>query len=151
MGFTNDFTAGPFHLSSLIDWRKGGYVANLTNDYFDFDIAGGNLADTAGRNLRATQYSKLGYPVYVEHASFAKLRELTLSYDLPAAIFGSLFGGKASSARLELSGHNLKTWTPYSGYDPEVSNFGNAVTGRIQDVTPYPPSRQYYLSVVATF
>lgn len=151
MGFTNDFTAGRFHLSSLIDWRKGGYVANLTNDYFDFDIAGGNFADTAGRNLRAKQYRTLGYPVYVEHASFAKLREVTLSYDLPPAIFGSLFGGKASSARLELSGHNLKTWTPYTGYDPEVSNFGNAVTGRIQDVTPYPPSRQYYLSVVATF
>jgi hypothetical protein len=32
-----------------------------------------------------------------------------------------------------------------------VSNFGNAAIGRTQDVTPYPPSRQYFLSLNATF
>lgn len=152
MGFTNDFTVGRFHLSSLIDWRKGGYVANLTNNYFDqSSIAGGNFADTAAVAARVKQYTTFGQPVYLEHASFAKLRELTLSYELPSQLMGSLFGGKASSARLEVSGRNLKTWTPYTGYDPEVSNFGNAAIGRIIDVTPYPPSRQFFVSVNATF
>lgn len=152
MGFTNDFTVGRFRLSSLIDWRKGGYAANLTNNYFDqSSIRGGDFADTAGVAARLQRYGPLGEPVYLEHASFAKLREVTLSYELPSQLMGSLFGGKASSARLEVSGRNLKTWTPYTGYDPEVSNFGNAAIGRFIDVTPYPPSRQFFFSVNATF
>ncbi len=152
MGFTNDFTVGRFRLSSLLDWRKGGYAANLTNNYFDqSSIGGGNFADTAAVAARLKRYTTLGQPVYLEHASFAKLREVTLSYELPEQLMGSLFGGKASSARLEVSGRNLKTWTPYTGYDPEVSNFGNAPIGRIIDVTPYPPSRQFFVSVNATF
>jgi hypothetical protein len=53
--------------------------------------------------------------------------------------------------RLELSGRNLKTWTKYTGLDPEVSNFGNVSVGRIQDVTPYPPSRSYFFSIATDF
>ena len=37
------------------------------------------------------------------------------------------------------------------GLDPEVSNFGNQPVGRFQDVTPYPPSRQYYLTIATNF
>jgi hypothetical protein len=50
-----------------------------------------------------------------------------------------------------VSGRNLKTWTPYTGLDPEVSNFSNQALGRIQDVTPYPPSRTFFFSLNATF
>jgi hypothetical protein len=50
-----------------------------------------------------------------------------------------------------VSGRNLKTWTPYTGYDPEVSNFSNQNIGRFQDVTPYPPSRSLFVSISANF
>ncbi len=62
-----------------------------------------------------------------------------------------LFNGHAQNARIELSGRNLKTWTRYTGLDPEVSNFGNQSLGRFQDVTPYPPSRQFYFTIGTTF
>jgi hypothetical protein len=150
MGFTNDFQLGRFRLASLLDWRKGGYVVNLTNDYFDGNIPGGNLADTTVSQGRFAAFVA-GQPVYVEHASFAKLRELTLSYLLPQGFTHSMLGSRASELRLELSGRNLKTWTHYRGYDPEVSNFGNAAIGRFIDVTPYPPSRQFFFSINATF
>jgi TonB-linked SusC/RagA family outer membrane protein len=150
MGFANDFTFGKLRLSTLLDWRKGGWVANLTNDYFDGDITGGNLADTAAVAYRNANFGKY-VPVYAEHASFAKLREVTLSYDLGESFAHRLFGDRAQDLRVDLSGHNLKTWTNYTGYDPEVSNFGNAPIGRTQDVTPYPPSRQFYVSLNATF
>jgi hypothetical protein len=152
MGFTNDFTVGRWRLSSLVDWRKGGLIANTTRNYFDqSSIVGGNFADTADVRARVRQFSVQGLPVYLEHASFAKLREVNISYELPSSYSGMLFGGRVSSARLELSGRNLKTWTPYTGYDPEVSNFGNAAIGRIIDTTPYPPSRQFFFSVNTTF
>ncbi len=150
MGFTNSLTLGKVHLSTLVDWRKGGYVVNLSDLLLSGNLPGGVLADTAGSQARLTDYVR-GNPAYVQHASFAKLREVTLSYDLSDAISRQLFRGTAQNARIELSGRNLYTWTNYIGLDPEVSNFGNAAIGRSQDVTPYPPSRQFFLSLSATF
>ncbi len=150
MGFSNDFTLGKLTLSSLLDWRKGGYAVNLTANYFDGNLAGSNLADTLASQKRFGSFLA-GNPVYAEHASFAKLRELTLSYDLGESFAHRMFGGHAKDLRLEASGHNLYTWTKYTGFDPEVSNFGNAAIGRTQDVTPYPPSRQFFISLNATF
>lgn len=150
MGFSNDFKLGKLTLSSLLDWRKGGYNVNVTNNDFDGNVVGTNLADTLAAQRRLTAFLA-GQPVYVEHASFAKLRELTLAYDLGESFAHKVLGNRATDLRLEVSGHNLYTWTNYTGLDPEVSNFGNAAIGRTQDVTPYPSSRQYFLSLNATF
>jgi len=146
MGFNNDLTFGSFRMSSLFDWRKGGLGINLTNNYFD----GGLGADTAAGNARAVAFSQ-GKAAYVENSGFVKLRELTFGYELPASLTSRLFNGRASQARVELSGRNLKTWTKYTGLDPEVSNFGNQPLGRFQDVTPYPPSRTFFLTINTTF
>jgi outer membrane receptor protein involved in Fe transport len=147
VGFSNDFTVGPFRVSSLFDWRKGGLGVNLTNEYLvDFGL----MADTARARAINDKFIA-GTAAYVENTGFVKLRELTLGYDLPAGLTSGLFQGKAQNARLELSGRNLKTWTKYTGLDPEVSNFGNQPLGRFQDVTPYPPSRTFFLTVSTTF
>ena len=58
-----------------------------------------------------------------------KLREITLGYELPAALTRSAVPRARQDVRLELSGRNLKTWTNYTGLDPEVSNFGNQAAG----------------------
>jgi hypothetical protein len=150
MGFNNDVAVGPFRLSAVLDWHKGGWNANLTNSYFDSNIPGGALADTAVANARASGFAA-GHPTYVERATFVKLRELTLAYNINTQWVNTLTRGAAKDARLELSGRNLKTWTRYSGYDPEVSNFSNGAVGRFQDVTPYPASRSVFLSFNANF
>jgi len=147
MGFSNQVTVGSVRFSGLVEWRKGGDVVDLTNNYFDeFDLA----KDTAASHARLKAYNGSLAP-YVEHAGFVKLRELTASYELPATITNSLMGNRAHNVRLELSGRNLKTWTNYTGLDPEVSNFGNQPLGRFQDVTPYPPSRSFFFSVASSF
>ena len=89
--------------------------------------------------------------VTVENSGFVKLRELSLGYELPTGVTGTLFNGKASAARIEFGGRNLFTWTKYTGLDPEVSNFGNQPLGRFQDVTPYPPMKQWYFTVNTSF
>jgi outer membrane receptor protein involved in Fe transport len=147
MGFTNDLSYGPFRLSSLVDWRKGGLAVNLTNDYF---YGSGLAKDTALATRQLAAFRK-GVDVWLENAGFVKLRELTLGYELPAAMATRLFNGHAQNARIELSGRNLWTKTKYTGLDPEVSNFGNQALGRFQDVTPYPPSRLFYLTIATTF
>jgi len=147
MGFSNDLNFGSFHFSSLVDWRKGGLGVNLTNDYF---VGAATYGDTAKATKMLSDFSK-GIDVWLENSGFVKLRELTLGYDLPSTVASKLFNGHSQNARIELSGRNLKTWTKYTGLDPEVSNFGNQPLGRFQDVTPYPPSRQWYLTVNTSF
>jgi TonB-linked SusC/RagA family outer membrane protein len=147
MGFTNDINFGSFRFSSLVDWRKGGLGVNLTNDYF----YGSNLGkDTTLSQAQLAAFGK-GVDVWVENTGFVKIREMTLGYELPAALASRLFNGHAQGARIEFSGRNLATWTKYTGLDPEVSNFGNQALGRFQDVTPYPPSRQFYFTIATTF
>ncbi|MFL5608999.1 MAG: SusC/RagA family TonB-linked outer membrane protein [Gemmatimonadaceae bacterium] len=156
MGFSNDFTVGAFRLSTLIDWRRGGWLADLSQTYLEQGvngqsaIAGGNLADTSMNRIDQSTYAA-GFPAFLEHGSFAKLREVTLSYSLNKNLANTLFRGAARDVRLELSGRNLKTWSNYRGLDPEVSNFGNAPLNRLWDLAPYPPSRQFFFSIDANF
>jgi hypothetical protein len=153
MGFSNELNYGPLRLTSLFDWRHGGNISNLTNDYLlecCSDLQG-NLGDTALANkLRHVVFDLRQTRGWLEDASFVKLRELSLSYTLPQSFTSRLFN-QARAVRLEVSGRNLLTWTPYTGLDPEVSNFGNSATNRFADVTPYPPSRSFWFSVSADF
>jgi outer membrane receptor protein involved in Fe transport len=172
MGFQNDIKIGRLTVGSLFDWSHGGLVVNLTRNYFDGAgtspdyVAPSNLARNADGSLKEARpfpqcdanclsgeerlfwfNSPNNLPVYVEDGGFLKLREVSLAYDIPTR----LLGRRVSSAQLQLSGRNLKTWTNYSGYDPEVSNFGNVAAGRNQDVTPFPPSRTFWLGLNLVF
>jgi TonB-linked SusC/RagA family outer membrane protein len=147
MGFSNELTYGPVRLYGLLDWRKGGYGVNLTQNYFD---GSGTAPDTAAMNARNAAFAA-GTDVYLQPAGFVKIREISLGYALPRSLVQNAFMGRASDIRLEVSGRNLKTWTKYQGYDPEVSNFGSQNIGRFIDVTPYPPSRSIFVSLSANF
>ena len=82
MGFSNDFTWKNFSLSSLFDYRRGGYAVDLTGLYVDpVEI----LQDTMMTNTRFGNYLK-GYAAYVEPAGFVKLRELSLTYTVPRSV-----------------------------------------------------------------
>lgn len=154
MGFSNEFTAGPVRLYGLVEWRHGGKVANLTNAYYDLataeDIPTGMRGDTAAAIARNKNFLINGGS-YLEDAGFVKVREISLGVALPRSLTRSLFQSLAQDVRLEISGRNLKTWTKYTGYDPEVSNFSNVTIGRFQDVTPYPPQRSIFVSLSANF
>jgi TonB-dependent starch-binding outer membrane protein SusC len=147
MGFSNEVNYRGFRLYGLLDWRKGGLVANLTDNYYD---GSGTGPDTAKMNQRNADFAA-GKAVYLQDAGFVKLREVSLGYAIPSSLTQRLFMGTAQEVRLEVSGRNLKTWTKYDGYDPEVSNFGSQNIGRFQDVTPYPPSRSIFVSLSANF
>jgi hypothetical protein len=149
MGFSNDVEWKRFRLGMQWDWKKGGNVINLTRLLFD---AGQNSADAADGGLsRLLDWAAGNTKVYLESGSYLKMREISLSYDMPSRIVGAMFGGTARSARLTLSGRNLIRITDYHGYDPEVSNFGAQAIVRNIDVAPYPPSRSFYFTVDVGF
>lgn len=55
---------------------------------------------------------------WFEDASFVRLRDVTVSYDLPRSLLGRTGG---ESLRLYVSGRNLWTQTDWSGLDPELT------------------------------
>ncbi|HYL22033.1 MAG TPA: SusC/RagA family TonB-linked outer membrane protein [Gemmatimonadales bacterium] len=147
MGISSEATYRHFRLYGLLEWRHGGSVVNLTQNSYDTFLTAPDSAASAER----LRLFGLGASPYIQDASFVKLREVTLSYDLPEDLVRTLFGGRVTAVRAELSGHNLVTWTPYKGLDPEVSNFGIQNINRGQDVTPYPPSRNFFFSLSVDF
>lgn len=147
-GFSNDFQFGPVRFSGLLDWRYGGYAQNLTLNTLDNNALN---ADTAGAAARVNAQNNGDLRPYNQRTTFVKLRELNLSYAVPGAFTQRYLGGRAKDLRLEVAGRNLVTWSKYGGYDPEVSNFSNVNLGRGQDVTPYPPSRSFFVAVTTGF
>ncbi len=173
VSFNNIFNFNPgfgnFELSFLWDWRQGGDVINLGKNLLmdlggtspDYDDPATNeslnlpekgtvdASDCSDSRLGACRLELFGTTTapYVEDGSFLKLRELSLSYDVPPATIQSLFGGRLSYLRIGVSARNLLMFTGYSGYDPEVSQFGNVSIDRAIDVIPFPSSRSYYFNV----
>jgi hypothetical protein len=85
---------------------------------------------------------------FVENGSYVKLRELSLSYKL-----GRL-GGVSGDWSVSLIGRNLKTFTKYKGFDPEVGiaggTTGNGVVNAF-DAYRFPNLRSFTLSIGSTF
>lgn len=140
--FVNDATWGPWNFYVLWDWQEGGDIINL--DTLISDLSQTTI-DFVGNG--AERLSSIGVNApYVEDGSFVKLRELTVSYDVPTSVVKQLWGG-FERVRLSASGRDLLTFTDYSGLDPEVSNFGNQPIARNVATSPFPPSRSFWFSV----
>jgi hypothetical protein len=92
--------------------------------------------------------------VYMQNASYVKLREVTLTWDIPQKWVAKTWSG-ANGAKLSLSGRNLYWWTKLRGGDPEAQNFGaGGVPDAIQrnrELAAYPASRSYWLNFSLDF
>ncbi|HET6342524.1 MAG TPA: SusC/RagA family TonB-linked outer membrane protein [Gemmatimonadota bacterium] len=144
MGFTNEIIWKGVNVYSLWDWQKGGDIVNLTT--FISDLAQTSADFVPDGQQRLARRAAGDGSVYIEEGSFVKLRELTVSYELPVQ-WVETWWPWARSVRLSVSGRDLLTFSDYSGLDPEVSNFGNQQIGRNVDTSPYPPSRSFWFSV----
>jgi TonB-dependent starch-binding outer membrane protein SusC len=142
MSFSSDLTYHRLSLGFLFDWKQGGDIINLTEFLYD---AGQNTVDFVGAGQKRQADWTAGHTqVYVQDASYLKLREVTLAYNLPETFTRTLFGGTARYVRLTASARNLLRFTGYRGLDPEVSNFGNQAIVRNIDVAPFPPSKSFF-------
>lgn len=148
-GFSNTFTYKRWALNFLFRGSVGNDVFNLTaaNMSYLSNLPGKNVLETAvtsGINRDAAkQYSSR----WIENGSFARLDNLTLSYNL------DLKGTFISSARVFLTGQNLLLISKYSGVDPEVnsevSGTGDAPLG--VDYLSYPRARTVSCGVNVSF
>lgn len=160
VGLSSDLRLGDFTGFMLWDWKQGQHVSNLTAwlmDIFgnapDFDVPctdpGCFPGETLGE-MRLRLYPNRVTSIYMEDASFLKLREISVTWDVPQELTRALWGG-LTAMQLSVSARDWLRFTGYKGLDPEVSNFGIQSVSRGQDVAPYPPSRSFWFTLSAFF
>jgi hypothetical protein len=81
----------------------------------------------------------------VEDAGYVKLREISATYMWDQARVRELTG--FTSIEFRLAARNLKTWTDYTGVDPETNLEGSLGIGRGQDYFNNPQTRSLILTI----
>jgi hypothetical protein len=148
VGWNNRVSAYGFNFNMLWDWKEGGDVINLGKLITDL---AGTTPDLGTEEGQARANGEGGTGRYVEDGTYLKLREISLSYGLSSSLLNRWFAGTVRELSLGVGARNLLMFTPYDGYDPEVSQFGNVAVGRAVDVLPFPSSRNLYFKVALGF
>jgi TonB-linked SusC/RagA family outer membrane protein len=106
-------------LTAMLDWQLGHYKFNNNTRArcSVFFVCRENVvsADYDARVVAAYERGTSIQGEFVEKASFAKLREISVGFDVPDSFIR--FG--ARSASINVAMRNIKTFTNYTGLDPE--------------------------------
>jgi hypothetical protein len=112
----------------------GSGVANATPVVLDQDWFQGHGSNFGGGPSVAA----------MEHSDWIRLRDITLSYDIPVK---KTF---LSNAQIYFTGKNLLLFTPYTGIDPET-NLEGAQNGQGMDYFNSPGTKTYLIGLKVTF
>lgn len=83
----------------------------------------------------------------IEDASYLRLSNVSIGYTFNRKKLAHI---GLQGLRLYATGSNLFIWTPYTGFDPEVSTKGNGLTPGV-DFGAYPRNRSFIFGVNVTF
>ncbi|MBN1821213.1 MAG: SusC/RagA family TonB-linked outer membrane protein [Prolixibacteraceae bacterium] len=151
MGIANTVSWKGLDLYVLLDWKQGGDIYSLTNQWMYRDDRGADM-DQFGKpeNQKKTyDYYKALYNVntynnhFVEDGTYLKVREVSLYYNVSKSVLNKVLGGFIKEFKVGVIGRNLLTFTNYSGYDPEVGSTEGSGDNTIQawDEFAYPNYR----------
>jgi outer membrane receptor protein involved in Fe transport len=170
-GWGNQITFGNFSLNTLLDIKRGGQLYSVTNMFGEYagvlsntvhgrendwndpgvvvkgtDVATGQ-PNTTSITSEEYYHGLFAYTEeYVYDASYVKLRELRVSYNLPGNWARKFFGARAAS--IALTGRNLKMWTKVPNIDPEFAYSSRNDQGIEVNMSPNPRSIGFNLRIV---
>ncbi|GAA5040040.1 SusC/RagA family TonB-linked outer membrane protein [Marivirga lumbricoides] len=173
VGFQNSFQYRNFNFSFLFDWRQGGEFHSRTvaiggtTGMLDFTVPGretgivaaGVIANADGsykentKSVAASNYYSHVYKRSNEESSmfsatYVKLRELKLGYNLPPKWFKNV---SFNAATLSIVGRNLALWTENNHVDPETISFsGGTVIPGVEDMA-LPSTRSFGVNLNLEF
>ena len=145
--FSTNLSYKKLNLHILLDAVQGVDVFNADKR----TRQGVGLGDYAEKELRGELPRGYIFGIYntqefrVDPGSYTKLREVSLSYTLPAFVKG------ISRLNVAVVGRNLYSWDKYTGFDPETNAGGNNDLVRGIDFGNVPIPRTYQLKLSATF
>lgn len=158
-GFTNDFSWKGFTLSLFFQGSYGNQIFNAsridTEGMVDFRNQSTAVLGRWKRPGMITDVPRSGNVEnihnstrFVEDGSYLRLKNLTLSYNLPKTL---LLKAGIDKVQIYVTGQNLLTFTNYSGYDPEVNAYGSSSVALGVDYGTYPQARTCIIGVNVTF
>ncbi|MEJ0081885.1 MAG: hypothetical protein WDM78_13275 [Puia sp.] len=101
--------------------------------------------------ISKTGFNPLNSSRYVYDASYIKLKNLSIAYNLPAPLMSQW---KIHGIQVYVSAQNLFCITSYPGYDPEVTNANYTLTPAITqglETGVIPNPRTYTFGIRASF
>ena len=91
---------------------------------------------------------------FLEDGSYLRLKAITLSYRFNSDFLRRM---AISNASLYVTGQNVLTFTKYTGFDPEVSTYGNDGNSNVKNIAQgidygaYPQSKAFIIGLNVTF
>jgi TonB-linked SusC/RagA family outer membrane protein len=161
-GLTNNIQYKDFDLSVFIQGSQGAKIFNfmrwglekMDNAYYNQLTSvmdrytpanpNGKLPRFTTSNTNNTYMSDR----YVEDGSYLRIQNISLGYRLPKSVLDKV---KVNNARVYVSVQNLKTFTDYSGYDPEIGAFNNSIKLMNVDAGHYPNPRTFTIGANLEF
>ncbi|PWJ42746.1 SusC/RagA family TonB-linked outer membrane protein [Sediminitomix flava] len=150
-GFSNSFAYKGLELSIFFSFQTGHHLFNNTryfseNAFFALQNQSTHMATVWRQpgditDVQAPQYKREFSSLDVENASFLRLRNISLSYQLQPLLLQK--SRTFTSLRVYMMGQNIYTWTQYTGMDPE--------TGNNIDQFVYPTPRTFTVGLEAQF
>jgi TonB-linked SusC/RagA family outer membrane protein len=134
-------------LSFLLDGAQGQEVFNADRR----TRQGVGIGDYAEKEAKGQLPRGYIWSIYateewrVESGSYIKLREVSLSYQLPS------IAKFIKSSSVSVTGRNLISWDTYDGYDPETNAGGNSAVLRGIDFGNVPIPKTVQVTLRATF
>jgi TonB-linked SusC/RagA family outer membrane protein len=157
-GFTNRFSYKGFDLLILLQGSYGNKLYNALRSQLEITSTNTNVLGTFTDRWTTTNPSNdiprvtnspnaVVSDRLVEDASYLRLKNLTLGYSLPGRWTKKV---SLEKARLFVTGQNLLTFTPYSGYDPEANTYEQNSLYQGIDFGAYPSSRGWIIGIEIT-
>ena len=147
-GFTNNFSYKNFDLSVFFQGVQGNSILNLnlSPEINNSVLEAKNRWTPSNTNTDIPRTPTNGRVVdkLVEDGSFLRLRNVTLGYNLPRTLATV---AHLRSARLYVSAQNWLTVTKYTGYNPEVSAFGQDNLSVGVDRGSYPLAKTFIVGL----
>jgi TonB-linked SusC/RagA family outer membrane protein len=163
-GLTNTFNFGRFDLRGFVQFSQGNKIFNMVRIFTDDGGATtdnktslelnrwqkpGDITDEPRLSVTGASGANLISSRFIEDGSYIRLGEITLGYALPTRLATKVH---LRDGRLYVSGRNLKTWTNYTGYNPDANSGGvgaNVVMG--VDYYAYPIARTYSIGFTTSW
>ncbi len=158
-GMTNTLSFKGIDLGITIQGVQGGQILNLSRRFIENLEGNQNQLTTVldrwkspqepgngivpRANQRSTGNNNAISSRWVESASYFRIRNITVGYNLPKSVVERI---KIQSLRLYGGIQNAFTSTKYLGFNPEVSGYENALTGGV-DYGSYPLARTYTIGL----
>ncbi len=161
-GLTNNLSYGRFDLSVFVTFSQGGEIFNAMRifsgaggyyednqfaDQMDRWQQPGDVTEVPRASYDGTSNARVVSSRFVEDASYWRLQDLTLGYDVPLRI-GGILGFE--QARVYITGRNLITSSDYTGYDPDLNSNGSGANISLgSDFYAYPLARTWIFGIQA--